>query len=50
MLAVKSANVRDNFKEWCEKISMGETKDTIMINRNLLYYYRFKSSIYLYLS
>ena len=25
MLAVKSANVRDNFKEWCEKISMGET-------------------------
>ena len=25
MLAVKSVNVRDNFKEWCEKISMGET-------------------------
>lgn len=25
MLAVKSANVRDNFKEWCDKISMGET-------------------------
>ena len=25
MLAVKSANVRDNFKEWCDKISQGET-------------------------
>ena len=25
MLAVKSINVRDNFKEWCDKISMGET-------------------------
>ncbi|MCM1134598.1 MAG: type II toxin-antitoxin system Phd/YefM family antitoxin [Clostridium sp.] len=25
MLAVKSTNVRDNFKEWCDKISMGET-------------------------
>ena len=25
MLAVKSANVRDNFKEWCDKINMGET-------------------------
>jgi len=25
MLAVKSADVRDNFQEWCEKISMGET-------------------------
>lgn len=25
MLAVKSANVRDNFKEWCDRISMGET-------------------------
>jgi len=25
MLAVKSANVRDNFKEWCDKISKGET-------------------------
>ena len=25
MLAVKSANVRDHFKEWCDKISMGET-------------------------
>ncbi len=25
MLAVKSGNVRDNFKEWCDKISMGET-------------------------
>lgn len=25
MLAVKSANVRENFKEWCDKISMGET-------------------------
>lgn len=25
MLAVKSANVRDNFKDWCDKISMGET-------------------------
>ncbi len=25
MLAVKSANIRDNFKEWCDKISMGET-------------------------
>ena len=25
MLAVKSVNVRDNFKEWCDKISMGET-------------------------
>ena len=25
MLVVKSANVRDNFKEWCDKISMGET-------------------------
>lgn len=25
MLAVKSANVIDNFKEWCDKISMGET-------------------------
>jgi len=22
---VKSVNVRDNFKEWCDKISMGET-------------------------
>lgn len=25
MLAVKSVNVQDNFKEWCDKISMGET-------------------------
>lgn len=25
MLAVKSVNVRDNFKEWCDKISLGET-------------------------
>ncbi len=25
MLAVKSANIRDSFKEWCDKISMGET-------------------------
>ncbi len=25
MLAVKSTTVRDNFKEWCDKISMGET-------------------------
>ena len=25
MVAVKSINVRDNFKEWCDKISMGET-------------------------
>lgn len=25
MLAVKSANVRDNFKEWCDKIIEGET-------------------------
>lgn len=25
MLAVKSVNVRDHFKEWCDKISMGET-------------------------
>ena len=22
---MKSVNVRDNFKEWCDKISMGET-------------------------
>lgn len=25
MLAVKPVNVRDNFKEWCNKVSMGET-------------------------
>lgn len=25
MLAVKSANVRDHFKEWCDKITKGET-------------------------
>ena len=25
MLAVKSVNVRNNFKEWCDKIIMGET-------------------------
>lgn len=25
MLAVKTANVRDNFQEWCDKIRMGET-------------------------
>ena len=25
MLAVKSVNVRDNFKEWCDKINMGKT-------------------------
>lgn len=25
MLAVKSVNVQDNFKEWCDKINMGET-------------------------
>lgn len=25
MLVAKSANVRDNFKDWCDKISMGET-------------------------
>ena len=25
MVAVKSVNVRDNFKEWCDKISKGET-------------------------
>ncbi len=25
MLTVKSVNVRDNFTEWCDKISMGET-------------------------
>jgi len=25
MLAVKSVDVRDNFKKWCDKISMGET-------------------------
>lgn len=30
MLAVKSVNVRDNFKEWCDKISKGET---IVISR-----------------
>ena len=25
MLAVKFVNLRDNFKEWCDKIAMGET-------------------------
>lgn len=25
MLAVKSVNIRDNFKEWCDRISGGET-------------------------
>lgn len=25
MLALRSVNVRDNFKEWCNKVSMGET-------------------------
>ena len=25
MLALRSVNVRDNFKEWCDKISMDET-------------------------
>ncbi len=25
MLAVKSVNVRDNFKEWCDRIILGET-------------------------
>ncbi len=30
MLAVKSTNVRDNFKEYCDKISNGET---IVISR-----------------
>lgn len=25
MLVVKSVNVRDHFKEWCDKVSMGET-------------------------
>lgn len=25
MLAVKSVNVRDHFKEWCDKVSKGET-------------------------
>ncbi len=25
MLAVKSGNIRDNFKEWCDKVSKGET-------------------------
>lgn len=30
MLVVKSVNIRDNFKEWCDKISMGET---IVISR-----------------
>lgn len=25
MLAVKTANVRDHFQEWCDKIRMGET-------------------------
>lgn len=25
MLAVKSMNVRDNFKEWCDRIILGET-------------------------
>ncbi len=25
MLVVKSVNVRENFKEWCDKISRGET-------------------------
>lgn len=30
MLAIKSANIRDNFEEWCNKISMGET---IVISR-----------------
>lgn len=30
MLVVKSGNIRDNFKEWCEKVSKGET---IVISR-----------------
>lgn len=30
MLAVKSANIRDNFKEWCDKVTQGET---IVISR-----------------
>ena len=30
MLAVKSSNVRDNFKDLCDKIAMGET---IVISR-----------------
>lgn len=30
MLAVKSMNVRDHFKEWCDRISDGET---IVISR-----------------
>lgn len=42
MLAVKSANIRDNFKEWCDRISMGETvvisrpqnKNIYMISEN----------------
>lgn len=25
MLAAKSMDIRDNFKDWCDKISMGET-------------------------
>ena len=30
MLAVKSVNVRNNFKKWCDKISKGET---VLISR-----------------
>ncbi len=30
MVAVKSVNVRDNFKEWCDRIHMGET---VLISR-----------------
>lgn len=32
MLAVQLINVRDNFKEWCDKVDMGET---IVISRPL---------------
>ena len=32
MLAVRSINVIDNFKEWCDKVDMGET---VVISRPL---------------
>ncbi len=30
MLAAKSMDIRDNFKDWCDKISMGETGFTYL--------------------
>lgn len=38
MLAVKSTNIQDNFKEWCDRINMEETIAISFLKNETLFY------------